>query len=272
MMWIIGIALFLILLAVLYVLSTRSKKAGPQIRKLRPYAYAHRGLHNHARPENSLSAFRAAKAAGYGVELDVQLLKDGTLAVFHDFTLDRITGQPGKLEELSAEDLWKYPLSGSNEHIPTFREVLDLFDGKVPLIVELKASGKNHAALAEATCNMLDSYQGLYCVESFDPRCLVWMKKNRPDVVRGQLTENFFKTPSSKLPGILKFCLTHQMFNFITQPDFVAYRHTDRKCLSNGLIKKLWGTARVAWTIKDPADYKAVKKEGWIPIFENFEP
>ena len=270
--FLIGMVAAGLLLFLLYILSTRCKKAGSGMRKLRPYAYAHRGLHNAARPENSLSAFRAAKSAGYGVELDIHLLKDGTLAVFHDHDLSRITGQSGVIEELTAEDLWRYNLLGSIEHIPTFREVLNLFEGKVPMIVELKSDGKNYNALAEAACQMLDSYKGLYCVESFDPRCLQWLRRNRPDVLRGQLTENFFKSPDSKLPGILKFLMTHQIFNFTTQPDFVAYRFSDRKRLSNSLVKKLWGAARVTWTIQTIEEYRMAKKEGWIPIFEGFEP
>lgn len=263
--------IIIILLSVLYVLSTRCGGKHPTLRKLRPWAYAHRGLHDAAKPENSMSAFRAALAGGYGVELDVHLLKDGTLAVIHDSSLMRTTGAEGRVEDLDSQDLWNYHLEGTSETIPTFREVLDLFNGKVPLIIELKCVDNNYAALCQAVCDRLDKYKGLYCLESFDPRCVHWLKKNRPDVVRGQLAENYFRS-DTKLPWILRLCLTCQLFNFITRPHFVAYKFADRQRLGNTLVKKLWGATRVAWTLQNQEEYVQAKKEGWIPIFENFTP
>lgn len=268
--WIIAI-LVIVILAVLYVLSTRCAGAHPDMRKLRPWAYAHRGLHNASRPENSMSAFRAALAQGYGVELDVHLLKDGNLAVIHDSTLMRTTGKEGRVEQLDTQDLWNYRLEGTSEIIPTFSEVLDLFEGKAPLIVEIKCVDNNYKELCRAVARQLENYKGLYCVESFDPRCVYWFRKNRPDVIRGQLAENAFRA-KVKIPGILKLCLTAQMFNFLTRPHFVAYKFSDRKRLSNTLVKKLWGAPRFAWTLTNPEDYAQAKKECWIPIFENFTP
>lgn len=271
MIWIMTTIAVILILGVLYVLSTRCRKAGPQVRKLRPWVYAHRGLHDHALPENSMSAFRAALSAGYGIELDLHLMKDGNLAVIHDSALKRTTGAEGIIEDLTTEDLWQYRLEGTSDIIPTFQEVLELFNGQAPMIIELKPHGKNHNALTEATCKLLEGYKGLYCIESFDPRCLLWLKKNRPDIIRGQLSRNFLKS-KEKLPWILKVLLTNQMLNFLTQPDFVAYRFRDRKHLSNRLVKTLWGAARVTWTVSTPEDYRAAKKEGWISIFENFTP
>ena len=151
-------------------------------------------------------------------------------------------------------------------------DVLKLFDGRIPLIVELKAERNNCAALCAKACQVLDSYKGVYCLESFDPRCIRWLRKNRPDIIRGQLTENYFKSPGSKLPWYLKFVLANQMLNFIILPDFVAYRFSDRKCLSNLLAEKLWGAQSVTWTLKDPADYQRAVDENRIPIFEGFLP
>lgn len=264
-----GLAL---LLFILYILSTRCSKRGREVLKFRSFAYAHRGLHDHSKPENSMAAFRSALQHGYGIELDVHLLKDGNLAVIHDANLKRTTGREGYIEDLETQDLWQYPLEGSAQVIPTFKEVLDLYDGKAPLIVELKVERNNQAQLCEAVCNMLDNYKGLYCLESFDPRAVYWLRKNRPDLIRGQLTENFFKSRSSILPWYLKLCLTCQLFNFLTRPDFVAYKFADRKRLSNTLIKKLWGAGRVTWTITNREDFATAKKEGWIPIFEGFMP
>lgn len=263
--------MIVLILVVLYILSLLGRRNHPGMTALRNWAYAHRGLHNEARPENSMSAFRAALDAGYGIELDIHLLKDGNLGVMHDSSLKRTAGADVKIEDLTTSDLGKYHLGGTSETIPEFRQVLELFAGKAPLIVELKPSGGNHDALAKAACEMLDGYQGAYCIESFDPRCILWLRKNRPDIIRGQLAENYFKT-DNKLPWVLKFLLTNSMANFLTLPDFTAYRFQDRKGLSNFLVRKLWGVQGVSWTIRSQTDFDTAVDEDWIPIFENFEP
>ena len=261
----------LLLLLLLYVFSVRGRKGHPGWAALRNWSYAHRGLHDASRPENSMSAFRAALEHGYGIELDIHLLRDGTLAVMHDSALKRTTGADGRIEDLTAGQLSQYHLEGTSETIPTFQEVLALFAGKAPMIIELKAVDGNHAALAAAVCKMLDSYTGQYCIESFDPRCIYWLRKNRPDIIRGQLTENFLAEKGG-LPRVLKFVLTHQLLNFLTLPDFVAYRFSDRKILSNTLVRKVWGVQGVAWTLRNREQYDTALQDSWIPIFENFQP
>lgn len=266
------ILIIAISLLLLYGLSTAGRTGHRGLRKLQGWAYAHRGLHGDGVPENSVEAFRRAKKAGYGVELDIHLLADGNLAVIHDSRLNRTTGQNGVIEDLITEQLNHYCLEGTSETIPQFREVLELFKGEVPLIVELKCERNNYAALCDAACKMLDSYAGPFCMESFDPRCVYWLRRNRPDIIRGQLTENYFSSPSSKLPWYLKFVLKNQMLNFLTLPDFVAYRYKDRKTISNVLCKRLWGVMGVSWTLKDPQEYDTALSEGWLPIFEGFKP
>jgi glycerophosphoryl diester phosphodiesterase len=259
-------------LAVLYVLSVRGRTGHPGLHKLHGWKYAHRGLHSEGIPENSMAAFRASLSKGYGIELDVHLLADGNLAIIHDSLLQRTTGVEGRIEELNTAQLEDIRLEGTDEKIPLFSQVLELYDGKAPLIVELKPLGNNYNALCEKAVAMLDGYKGVYCLESFDPRCLLWLKKHRPDLIRGQLTENYFLSKTSPLPWILKFLLTHQMGNFLTKPDFVAYRCSDRYTFSNTIARKLWKLHGVTWTLKDRQDYDNAIKEGWIPIFEGFEP
>ena len=238
----------------------------------REYVYAHRGLHGNGAPENSMEAFRRARDAGFGSELDIHLLADGSLAVIHDHKLDRTTGVTGVIEDLTAEELKNYKLQGTDETIPLFSDVLKLYSGAAPLIVELKATTKNVAMLCKTACKALDEYNGIYCVESFDPRCVHWLRKNRPDIIRGQLTENYFASQMSKLPWILKFVLRHQMLNFLTRPDFIAYRYSDRKTISNILCRKLWGAQGVTWTLTSKEQYDTAVAEQWIPIFEGFLP
>ena len=261
----------LALLGILFVLSTMGRRKHPGIAQLRGWNYAHRGLHNAQRPENSMAAFRAALNAGYGIELDVHLLKDGTLAVIHDFSLERTVGKPGKVEDLTAEDLQNCFLGGTLETIPTLSQVLELFAGKAPLIIELKVANGNHAALATAACDLLETYRGPYCIESFDPRCVYWLKKHRPNMIRGQLTQNYLVEPAP-FPWILRFMATAQMFNFLTRPDFIACRFCDRKNPTNFLVRKLWGVQGVSWTLRTKEDFDTAVSDGWLPIFENFIP
>lgn len=262
----------LLFFVIVYLFALRCRSGHPGLKELQGWGYAHRGLHGNGVPENSMAAFKAALDHGYGIELDIHLLKDGNLAVIHDSLLNRTTGQPGTIEDLTTEDLKNHPLEGTEETIPEFMDVLTLYNGKAPLIVELKPEGGNHAALAEAACKMLDTYKGVYCLESFDPRCVAWLKKHRPDVIRGQLSANFLKEKGD-LPGYLKFAMTHLLVNIMGTPDFVAYKFQDRKCSpSIWLCRNLWKAQSVTWTIRSQEDYDTALKEGWIPIFEYFTP
>jgi glycerophosphoryl diester phosphodiesterase len=262
----------LIILSVLYLLAIRGRSGHPGLQNLRGWYYAHRGLHGQGRPENSMAAFRAALEGGYGIEFDVHLMKDGNLAVIHDSSLKRTAGADVMIEDLTVADLENYRLEGTNEKIPLLRELLDLYAGKAPLIVELKCERNNFSALCRAACAMLDTYDGPYCMESFDPRCVLWLKKHRPDIIRGQLAENWLKVKSMKLPWILKLILTCHLGNFLLMPDFTAYKYADRKVFGTDLCRKLWNVQGVSWTIRTKEDFDIAVKEGWLPIFEGFIP
>ncbi len=263
--------ILILALAIIYLLSLRGRSGNPKLAALRGWSYAHRGLHDAVSPENSMSAFRRAVEAGYGIELDVHLMKDGKLAVIHDSSLRRTAGMDKKIEELTGEDLPECKLEGTEEYIPLFTDVLQMVDGKVPLVVEIKAERDNYKAVSEAVCAILKNYQGLYCVESFDPRAIAYIRKHYPKFVRGQLAHNSLNE-ESPFPWILRFLLTYNLVNFLTVPDFIAYRYMDRKTLSNFLCRKVWRTQGVSWTITDAEQWRTAIDEGWIPIFENFHP
>ena len=186
------IAIIALLLFMLYIGCVGGRVGHPGLKNLRGWNYAHRGLHSEGVPENSMAAFRAALDHGYGIEFDLHLLRDGNLAIIHDASLKRTAGADVMIEDLTTEDLTSYHLEGTEETIPTFRQLLDLYAGKAPLIIELKPERGNHAALTETVCRMLEGYEGVYCLESFDPRCIAWLKKNRPELIRGQLSKNYF--------------------------------------------------------------------------------
>jgi len=262
----------LIILVAVYLFAIRCRSGHPGLKELQGWNYAHRGLHGNGIPENSMAAFKAALDHGYGIELDVHLLADGNLAVIHDSLLKRTTGAEGRIEDLTTGDLKNYSLEGTGETIPEFMDVLTLYNGKAPLIIELKPEKGNHAALTEAVCSMLETYKGAYCLESFDPRCITWLKNHRPNLIRGVLAYDY-RTSKTPMPFYLVVMLRHYLMNFLCVPDFIAYQFRDRNTTpSVKLCRKLWKAQPVTWTLKTMEEYNTAVAEGWIPIFEGFEP
>ena len=273
-MVILLVLVIILLLFEAYALLLQCRNGHSGLKELRLFRYAHRGFHDKpAIPENSMAAFRRALQNYYGVELDVHLMADGNLAVIHDSSLLRTAGVDVDIEDLTAADLEQYHLEGTEEKIPLFSQVLELFEGKTPLIVELKAARGNHAALTEAACKLLDKYDVSYCIESFDPRCLMWLKKHRPDVVRGQLSHAFLKKGKGggqSLP--MRVVLQLLLLNCVTRPDFIAYCMEDRNCLSVALCRKIYKVQEVNWTIKSKEEMKEAEALGNLVIFEQFDP
>lgn len=267
-----GVLLAVAALFLLYLVLISGRKGHPGWETLNRYRYAHRGLHDKARgiPENSLAAFRRAAEHGFGAELDVHLTKDGRLAVIHDDSLLRTAGADVKASQLTAEELSEYRLEGTDEPIPFLEEVLPIFEGVAPLIIELKVE-KNAAALARATCELLDQHNTGCCIESFHPKAVRWLAKNRPGVCRGQLSQNFLKERSG-LSWPAAFAMTHLLTGVLTAPDFIAYNLHHRHRRSLRLARKVWGVREVSWTVRTPEELAACEADGCLVIFEQFIP
>ena len=233
--------------------------------------YAHRGLHDNQNgvPENSMAAFRRAVEAGYGIELDVQLTKDGIPVIFHDFTLERMCGVSGKVDALTYEELQMLSLGQTTEKIPTLREFLDMAAGKVPLIVELKIEWTD-LSLCPAVQKMLAEYKGVYCIESFNPLALVWYRRYHKEIMRGQLSTNFRCDGNYK--NVLHFFLSHLLLNWATKPDFIAYNCLFKKEPGRRLCRKLYKNLAVAWTIKSQEQLESLREDFDLFIFEGFIP
>lgn len=235
----------------------------------KPFMYknfAHRGLHKKDKtvPENSLAAFERASAYGYGMELDVQLSKDGQVVVFHDDTLNRVCGVDSRVDEKTYDELRQMSLCGSTQTIPLFSEVLKTVRGRGPLIVELK-NGKRNEELCEKTYALLEKYSGEYCIESFNPFVVRWFKKNAPEVIRGQLA-NPPKDYNGEVGPLTAVILGNCLLNFLSRPQFIAYKITP-KPFTVKLCEAL-GAMKVAWTSHDWVNekfYDAV-------IFEFYKP
>ena len=273
-------ALFLLavvfLLAALYFLLLIPRFHSPDCGALMGHFYAHRGLHDGkcGIPENSMKAFRLAIEKGYGIELDVQLSADGIPVVFHDATLTRVCGVNRRVCDLTLSELKQLSLGGKDfpdtgERIPTFAEFLKLADGRVPLIVEIKME-KWDARVPEAADALLKGYRGPYCVESFHPGVLVWYRKHRPDVFRGQLCTNFVKEHMCR--SLSYFLLGKMLTNIAARPDFIAYDWRYRNDLSRRICCDLYHALPVAWTIRSQAELDECRKDFRLFIFEGFEP
>ena len=244
------------------------------------YRYAHRGLHDNAglAPENSIAAFRAAREAGYGSELDVHLTADKQLAVIHDSALERVTGEPGTVERHTMEQLSKLRILGSDQTVPRFGAVLDLYQsagwGAVPpLIVEVKTADADVEPLMERVMAELDAHDVPYCVESFDPRVLRWLRAQRPEVMRGQLSEDYVRSGAVANTGpALGFALSNLLLNPVTRPDFIAYCVQDLHKLAPSIV---YGPLRghlVTWTVRTEEELAQADALGAISIFEGILP
>ena len=228
---------------------------------------AHRGLHNEKDPENSLSAFSNAIEKSYPIEIDLHLTSDNIIYVFHDDNLKRMTGLDKLIKDSNKEELSTLRLNNTKESIPTLKQVLDLVDGKVPLLIEIKKDGKPKE-IAEILTSMLKDYKGTVAVQSFYPDYLYFVRKFNPKIKRGQLAT--CKFPSS-IPHIQRFASKNMLGNPISRPSFIAY---DFRCLPMPIVslyKKL-GYPILGYTITNKEDEMKARKVCDNIIFENYIP
>lgn len=233
--------------------------------------FAHRGLHDNEgdAPENSMAALRRAVEAGYGMELDVHVTKDGIPVIFHDSKLMRMCNAEGEITDYTYEELQRFALGKSTEHIPRLEDLLLMVRGRVPLIVEIK-SDKADVSDCAVIDKMLRAYDGEYCIESFNPMVLWWYRRHHREVVRGQLSSDFRRDGEKKGPFF--FLLAHLMFNFLTKPDFIAYNHKFKEKPGRKICRKLYKNPSVAWTIRSREELDEVRDEFDVFIFESFAP
>ncbi len=264
MIWLIA----LIVLLLLYAWAIRPNLPRRDLGVLADHHYAHRGLWNEERPENSLAAFHAAVEKGYGIELDVHLTKDGRLIVHHDDNLVRMTGTDLRIAQSTLAEVRACHLP-NGEPIPTFDEVLDVVDGVTPLIVEVKDEG-NVPALCAALNERMQSYQGPWCMESFMPGAVKWFRIHAPQVIRGQLA--FAKWDETAKLTIRNIGIASLLQNAFSRPDFVAFEACTEKwhTLSMKLLR-LWNPWFVAWTVRSQKEMDALKGRYDLMIFEQFE-
>ena len=253
----------------LFLLHPRMRR--PDAKAFRGCFFAHRGLHdgNVSVPENSLPAFLKAAEKGYGIEMDVQLSADKIPVVFHDATLSRMCAIDRRVDSMTFEELKKLPLAETGEHIPSFEEALRAVAGRVPLLVEIKMDRLSFD-IPEKMDALLSSYTGLYCVESFHPAALLWYRKNRPQIFRGQLSTNFNIENHTLSP--FQYLFGKMVLNAVSRPDFISYNWRFQKDPSLQLCRRLFGADCAGWVIRSPQELASCQKTFQMYIFEDFLP
>lgn len=228
---------------------------------------AHRGLHDALRPENSLAAFEAAAEAGHPIELDVHLTADGQVVVFHDEDLPRMTGRPGRVAEATLAELRALTLLDTHERIPSLDDVLERVNGRVPLLVELKARAPI-GPLEQGVRDALRRRPGPHAVQSFDPWSLVWLRRHAPELPRGMLSCDFAE---EDLPRHHKLVLQHLLLAPLVRPSFVGYDLHALPHWAPTALRRL-GLPLLAWTVRTPEDLARARDLVDNVIFEHVTP
>ena len=238
---------------------------------------AHRGLHDAATgvPENSLSAFRAAIAGGYGIELDVQRSADSVAIVFHDDDMDRLTSATGPFRTFSAAALGRTVLRGGTDTIPTLKEVLALVAGRVPLLVEIKENWNTmeitDGILERGVADALVGYAGPVAVMAFNPHCIAHMARLAPDLPRGLTTEAYDPVLNAPIPADVCAYLREIPDYDRTQSSFISHQVSDLARPRVAALKAQ-GAAILCWTIRSPEQAAQALTIAHNITFEGYRP
>lgn len=231
---------------------------------------AHRGLHCEGVPENSLASFEAAIKAGFPIELDVHLLGGQEVVVFHDKDFKRACGVDKKLSQVSLKEIKDYRLWQTDQNIPTLQETLNLVQGKVPLLIELKEDGWNVGPLEQEVLKALRAYKGEVAIQSFNPQTLRWFRAHCPELSLGLLSCDF-KLEKNMKPTHKFFLRMMSSFPLI-RPNFVGYLWKNLSHPYLRLFRKISGVPFLAWTVKSQEEYQKVRPFCDNIIFEGFNP
>lgn len=233
---------------------------------------AHRGLHNAELPENSLPAFENAIAHNFNIEIDVHLTKDKHLVVFHDDNLKRVCGVDKKVKKCTLAELKTYRLAGSEYTIPTFDEFLQLVDGKVGILCEIKGVNPCDNSIVKATVERLKTYKGNIALQSFNFGAVKYARKHS-NLPSGELFT--WCSPSTKKSRWWAATWMGKLWIAkVGKPHFVAY--DTRACapnLSENKWLKKWGkkVPVLVWTVNSDEAIKIAQKYANNVIFEGLD-
>ncbi len=236
---------------------------------------AHRGLHDaaHGVIENTAGAVRAAIAANYGIEVDVQVSADGEAMVHHDDMLGRLTEGEGRLDSMSAAELKRVAFRDSDEHMMTLGELCDLVGGRITMLIELKSRFDGDIRLPGRVADILAAYRGPAAPMSFDPKQLTALRQKSPDLVRGIIAAKYRPHPYWDLmPAWMRHGMGYLLTAVIAQPQFVAYAVADLPAIAPLFARHVLSTPLLTWAVRTPAERKCAARWADQMIFEGFRP
>jgi glycerophosphoryl diester phosphodiesterase len=231
---------------------------------------AHRGLWTpDGAPENSLAAFQAACAGGYGIELDVQLTADGEAVVFHDERLERMTGREGRVRDHTAADLGTMTLKDTEETIPTLADTLTMVGHRAMVFIELKTPFGDVGPLEKRVTEVLVDHNGPTAVIGFNPYSHAWFADHHPQILRGLDSYSWNDDSARKLAPEMRKSLAALEQVEIARPDFLALG-LDMLPSPRADLYRAKGMPIVAWTIRSPDQWEGVRDHCDNLIFEGF--
>ena len=236
---------------------------------------AHRGLHDAAGGiiENTAGAIRAAMAAGFGVEIDLQISADGEAFVYHDDVLGRLTEGAGRLDQLSAAALKRVPFRGSDEHMLTLGELCDLVAGRVAILPELKSRFAGDPRLPLRVAAVLAGYRGPIAPMSFDPLQLEVLRQKAPQLPRGIVAAKYRPHPYwDQMPPRLRRGMGSLLPALPVKPDFVAYAFDNLPALAPFLARHILRLPLLTWVVRSRAEQERAARFADQVIFEGFRP
>lgn len=237
-------------------------------------AIAHRGLHGSTTGliENTLAAFEAAIARGFGIECDVQLTQDEEAVVFHDFSLQRLTPESGDVKDRPLTALQTVPITGSGETIPSLAQALAHISGRTPLFIEVKSKFDGDVRLADTVADCLSAYQGPAAVMSFDPKIVDRFRQRRTGRPVGMVAAKMSYAHWGYLPWRRRLILGALVHKVAFASDFIAYDQKSLPALAPLAHKYLGGRPLLSWTVKSRQTDKRIAPYVNQIIFEEFDP
>ncbi len=236
---------------------------------------AHRGLHDAPAGiiENTSSAVKAALSYGYAVEVDLQISKDGEAMVFHDNTLDRLTTSKGRVCDRTAKQLKRVNFKDTNDSMWTLSELIQLVQGLVPLVIEIKSQWDNVGPLEKRVTEVLSTYDGPAGVMSFNPHSIILIRDLAPMITRGLVAGRFTNDNEwGHLNEKQRFLKRHLFYGFQARPNFIAYHVKALPALAPWMTRRLFGMPLLSWTVRTEQDRRTVKRWADQMIFEGFVP
>jgi glycerophosphoryl diester phosphodiesterase len=236
---------------------------------------AHRGLHDAAKGiiENTAGAVRAAIAAGYGIEVDVQVSADGEAMVHHDDVLGRLTEGEGRLDRLSAAELKRVPFRGSGERMMTLPDLCDLVGGRVTILIELKSRFDGDSRLPARVAQVLAGYGGHAAPMSFDPWQVRLVRHKAPRLACGIVAAKYRPHPYWDLmPAWMRYGMGYLITGVVARPQFVAYAVADLPALAPLLARRVLGLPLLTWAVRTDDERQRAARFADQMIFEGFRP